>query len=729
MALFDFLTKKTPEQELTKAQKGLKQLGLDNNYLPDEPFDPSNHEANFGYLNSTITSVDLYEIALYSDVLRNVIPTIRFEIFRNGFDIVGEEIDASLDQKKLIESVLDNANEFGQSLGDVLEEFEDDLQIIDNGYLLAVKDYYYNEDKQVVGAELKQIIRINPLQIVKMMDLKSRLGYNQEGDKIYFNIRDRTALVKDEYNEQGEKNMIAAYRITNQSSSSYTYYDPNEILHVMKYRKSKKYGFSNIYSLYNKTMTLINQDYYMKQYYSGSKVPKGILTVNTSNTTGFKAMWQEFLAKTRKDPTKVYPLINQSEGNTDPIKFVSFMNTLDEMQYTATRNEIRNNIGSLFFVSPIFNNDASTGGGLNNEGLQIAVTDRGIEIGQKIYNSKVFPWIFKNQMGITQFSVELKPSKEIDEIAEKEVRLKELAIARETSSLGIKTTMQKDGSFTFAEGDVKIQDTTQQFQGGGDMDIFDDPEMGIQKSDFQKAVKLPKKVELEVESMLDKELGEILKEFDMKRKPSKANMTKKLDKLMDKLNKRLNKKSSTFIKKIYGDAKKIAEKDIGMSFTLTGVDKNVIETLKRDPTYRKAFTGMTAGLSKNITQIIKDAYKDPSKFTIDNIVKNIRGSLEQSESNLRTIARTETSKISIASRKTQYDKSGFNYVYKWIGPSDNRTGADSTEIKKRTEKGVSWDELVKTIQDVAGPDWKVDPIAPIPRPNTRHTFIAERTSN
>ena len=103
--------------------------------------------------------------------------------------------------------------------------------------------------------------------------------------------------------------------------------------------------------------------------------------------------------------------------------------------------------------------------------------------------------------------------------------------------------------------------------------------------------------------------------------------------------------------------------------------------------------------------------------------------LDKSDNELRTIARTETSKISIAARKVSYDKTGVVYKYKWIGPDDNRTTDISKNIKKRTENGVNWDELVAIITEEAkkkNPKWEVNPMAPIPFPNTRHTFIGER---
>jgi hypothetical protein len=718
-----FNKKQVSEPDFMTLEKKMNRMGAGLE-LPDDFFDGTNMDMTLGHLNDMVSPLDIYNMAMYSDILRNVIPTIRFELFRNGY-VIETEDDLSLDaQSNKIEELFLECNEHQQGLFDVLEEFEDNLQIFDNGYLLAVKDYYVTE-QGIVGGCVEQVVSLNPLQVRKLMDRKSRLGYDKDGNRIYFSLRDRTTYTTEQYNEFGEKNLIAGFEVTSNAGGS-MYYDPNEILHVMKYRKSKRYGFSQIYSLYNKSMTLIQQDYYMKQYYSGSKVPKGILMANTSNVDSFKTAWKNFLNRSRKDPSKLQPFIHQSDGSQEVLKFISFMNNLDEMQFTQTRNEIRNNIGSLFYVSPVFNNDASAGGGLNNEGLQITVTDRGVEIGQKIYNEKVFPWLFKQQMGITTCSVKLKPSKEIDEIAEKEVRLKELSIARESALLGLEVEMEKDGSFKVREGKVEVQQQGPELGGNPLLDMFDNPEQGVQKSDFQKAVKLPKEVEQKVNSSLEKELNEVLKELTKyQNKPSKAQLKKKVGDVMKLLEKRLNKKSSTFIKKIYEEAKALVDKETNLNLPFGEQDKNVIEHLKRHKGYRKSFDKMTKTLSDNIMEVIENAYSN-NNVAIGAITKELRGQFEQSESKLREIARTETSKISIAARKTQYDKTGYEYDYFWIGPNDNRTGEDSKKIKELTKNGVSWDNLIKIMQKVAGDGWEVDSIAPIPRPNTRHTFIAKR---
>ena len=713
---FTFVNKKefaiVSNTEYAEAKKGLEDLQTIANYQRPQDLSGLTPNLSLGDFGNLISPIDLYQLARYSDILRNVIPTIRNEIFRNGFDVQADEAEISDSQDTKINALLDRANHNEQTLKEVLMEFEDDLQIYDNGYLLAVKKYFINEDQDIIGGEIDEIIRVDPLITEKVLDRKARLGYHTDGRQMYFSLRDRTKIIYEPRDEDGLQCLRACFKVkTGDAAGDISYYDPTEMIHVSKYNPSKTYGFSQLYSLYNKTMTLLNQDTYIRNYYSGDKVPKGLLIANTSNAVSFTAMWNQFLSKVRKNPHTINPIVNQtSDPSKNTLQFLSFMNNLQEMQYTEGRNEMRQQIGSLFNVSPIFQNDVSAGGGLNNEGLQITVTNRGVEIGQSIYNDKILPWIFIRNMGITDYTIKLKPSDEIDEVAEKDIRLKELQIAKATAELGIKVTMAKDGSFTYNAGEVELAE----------------PFVPFEKSEVIKAGPIPKAEQARFQTALEKELDEIVAKLDFSKKPSESELNGIVEKLTKNLNKRLNAKSSNFVKAIYTKAKSSVEKEIGEKFAMTDKDKNIIEALKRDPLYRKSFDGVSSAMSLRLTDVIKQAYDDPKNFTIDKIVDNMKQELDKSTDELRTIARTETTKVSIAARKVQYDKSPFEYNYKIIGPDDNRTGEDSKKIKSLTKKGVSWDELVSIIQSVASPKWIVNPDAPIPRPNWRHVPIGER---
>lgn len=717
--------KKTRPQSISNNRRNImKNLRVERtDTRPSETPDLMNKYAHtsLGGLNQYVTTNDLKAIAYYSDILYMTLNKLKFEIFRKGYDIEAIKEDPIEEQKERAESFMQKCNENGQSLKEVCEEIEDDLNIFDDAYGLLLKKYGFNGSNIIEGL-VNEFIRINPISVEIMADDLSRIGRNKEGVPIYVSIHDRSSITTEPYNlKTGEQNLRACYRVI--GSKRDLYYDSTEIIHVSKYKPSKLYGFSPLYSLYNKTMTLINQDKYMKDYYSGDKVPKGILVANTSNTESFKANLKEWKAQTRRDPHGVHPILHsKGNGDTQPVfEFINLMNNLNEMQYTQTRDEIRRNVGALFGVSSVFMNDTSTSGGLNNEGLQITVTNRAAEHGQSIYNNKIFPFVF-DQMGITDWKISLIPTEEQDEASDKDLRLKEIQIAKQTAELGIKVRMNEQGDFIYTAGEVELQNTQDEFI------PFQNNKGNVEVTT---PVKLSKKEspEQDLETALDKELKKIIEQLDRKRKPSEEEFKKIVDKISSKFDTQLKKKSSTRLKAIYEKAMKEVGKEVNTKFSLTEKDKNVLEALKRDVVYQKAFSNISDNVSTRLKEVITGFYETPEKFTINNIVDSMKEELEKTDNELRRIARTETSKISIAARKVSYEKTGAKYKYKWIGPNDNRTADVSKIIKKRTQSGVSWDELVKVIEEESrkqNPKWEVNPLAPIPFPNTRHTFIAER---
>jgi len=728
MALFDIFKRFTSadSQKIETLEKGSKEFKTIRNKLRPEDentFFSLNRTQSWGTFDSRVTLIELYQLSVYSDILQNVFNTLRNEMFRRGFEqkaLTTFENELQLNKIKNIES---KANYNGQTLKEVFMELENDLNIADDAYIFARKEYKVNGNNEIVGGEVLELLRVDPLSVEILFDSMKRLGRDDSGEPIYVDPENRGETCREAYNANGIKNLKACYKVkvgtSGNSESSYQYYDTSEILHVSKYRPTKTYGFSPLYSLYNKVITLINMDYYIKQYYSGDKVPKGMLVVNTSNATGFRKFWGQFVARVRKNPHAINPLIHQADGSTDAVKWIDFMRNLSEMQYTEVRNEIRTQIGAVYNVSPIFQNDVSTGGGLNNEGLQITVTDRGTEFGQSIYNDKIIPWICE-QIGVTDYEWKIVPSKEEDMAYEKDLRIKELEIAKQTAELGIKVTMNDTGEFSYSEGEVELQTNEPS------MNSFFKSAKDINK----KLGTVPPKQTKEVESALLNEFKKLLSKFDFKKKLSEKELLKKIQGSVKEFEKVLKSKSSKKINSIYKKEAEATSKNIGESFSIGPSDKEVIESLKRDANYQKAFEDLSEKVSQQLTSVIRKAYDNPEGFSMDQMVAEMKDTAEASEGRLRTIARTETTKISAAARQTQYTKSGADYKYFHIGPSDGRTTAMSKEIKKKTEKGVSWSDYVKIVKDVSkkhNPKWVVDDKAPISHPNTRHIFIARRS--
>ena len=90
------------------------------------------------------------------------------------------------------------------------------------------------------------------------------------------------------------------------------------------------------------------------------------------------------------------------------------MDTLEELQYIPIKDDIRQRISSFYGVSNVFMNDVS-GGGLNNEGMQIVVTNRALAASQNLYNMRLFPLLL-DALQITEYHMKLSPHEEEDEI-------------------------------------------------------------------------------------------------------------------------------------------------------------------------------------------------------------------------------------------------------------------------------------------------------------------------
>ena len=124
------------------------------------------------------------------------------------------------------------------------------------------------------------------------------------------------------------------------------------------------------------------------------------------------------------------------------------MDSLKEMDYVSVKDDLRDRISAFYGVSKVFMADNTTSGGLNNEGMQILVTNRAVQKAQTVYNNYVFPFLVK-QFGITDWNLKLPPSEEEDEIAVLRKREIEVNIAASVKNLGFEVDMDEDGQFTF----------------------------------------------------------------------------------------------------------------------------------------------------------------------------------------------------------------------------------------------------------------------------------------
>ena len=177
-------------------------------------------------------------------------------------------------------------------------------------------------------------------------------------------------------------------------------------------------------------------------------MPRGLLAVQTRNMESMKSFWRGVKEKMEADPHFIPVMGIEAESGKGSVEWVKFMDSLKEMDYIQVKDDLRDRISAFYGVSKIFMADNSASGGLNNEGMQVLVTNRAVEMAQTIWNNYVFPFVTK-EFGITDWQLKLPPSEEEDEVATLRKRELEVNIAGSIKNLGFEVEMDDEGRFSY----------------------------------------------------------------------------------------------------------------------------------------------------------------------------------------------------------------------------------------------------------------------------------------
>lgn len=88
--------------------------------------------------------------------------------------------------------------------------------------------------------------------------------------------------------------------------------------------------------------------------YSKRRMPKGLISVTTDNLESMKSFFKSMDEKLERDPHYIPKIGIESNTGKGGVNWVKFMDTLEEMQYLAVRDEMRQRIASFYGVSNVF---------------------------------------------------------------------------------------------------------------------------------------------------------------------------------------------------------------------------------------------------------------------------------------------------------------------------------------------------------------------------------------
>lgn len=439
-----------------------------------------------------------YDMYYYSDLLRTVIRALVGETFRNGLtiarkfvskctvcgteystkvsrcDVCGSDSLRSPDpaQYHFLKKWMEDVNFNDQSLIEVLKEIDEDLNITDNAFLVVLKEYYFNEEGELVGAKPLEVLRAPPDKVHLVMDRLGRYGRLDDGRIALFCLEHRSRYVAvnpDDVEKQrcpvcGKKMFPAYFRVwRGMQGKESIFYTNGEVLHIKKFTQGIGFGLPPIYSVWMKLMILMKQDFFIMTAYHLQRPPKGLLVLR-GNRESIEKAWRRMMDEARVNPHMIYPLVVEPDKDVKQImEWLDLTIRSDDINFTQFRDEIRRTIGALWGVMPIFTGEPG-GYGLGNEGLQIVVTNRAVEMEQTIFNEKILPWLTRT-IGVTDWEIQLIPNEARDMVGRLQREELRIRIAQEMMQLGYKPVayIGEDGiDFYFVEPETGEEIPTKQ---------------------------------------------------------------------------------------------------------------------------------------------------------------------------------------------------------------------------------------------------------------------------
>ena len=445
----------------------------------------------------------IYELADNIDSLRIPIETINREMFKNGFEVVerfkykclncskefeykplaaDNQVDEGVRQKatkelmqcdscgsrelvrpkpenrKILEKLVHNpVNGNEQTIEDVARQLERDLEIADNAYMLLLKNYYINDttgDIDPEKTEIKECLRIDPPQVAMIADSDGRIGYDDKRNKVWvcprFEHRDKRLLSDrcDRCGAQGIKAVLevnSVYSLGIPQPKRVIYGEGEVIWKAGKYKPALVYGYSPIYSVWSKAMSLSHMDEYVRKYFDKMRPPRGMLVIASRNYETFRKSWDALEQKATEDPYMIHPLlVEQDKGGNNLAQWLDFTGSLKELEFIAVRQELRQIIGAIYGVLPLYYGEMPSG--WSQEGLQVTITNRAVKWGQDILYKGFFRKL-SEIMGVEDWDLKLKGAEETDELMRLQIEGTEIENMLALQSMGFEISRSHTGDF------------------------------------------------------------------------------------------------------------------------------------------------------------------------------------------------------------------------------------------------------------------------------------------
>jgi hypothetical protein len=374
--------------------------------------------------------MDIQTISMSVEEVRSPVSHITGEVFRRGIEWKAKVQDPDPEQRERMEKVLSSCNVFDQSLEEVLRQFHFDVNIVDDGFLYLVKEFY--DDGKTVRSKVKEIRRLNPALVEFDLDMA---GLPKNAHFVCplhrEEISDTPGTCKESSCERERWPIMYKYY----HRSQHIYLFESEVIHVSKFFPSETYGWSPLLTIFEKVLTLIGMDKNLYRYFFERKMPGSMMMVFTDDPESLRRERANIAAQTRIDPNFVPMVAVSAKNNRGRVDMVRLFHTLQEMDYLPVRAEIRERVAAMWGVTPAWQGAPEAFGGLSTQTQQLVVMSRVVEGDQRIFHEKIFPQLL-DAFGITDWELILPQPEERAESTRIQFAQQKIAIANQYANMG-----------------------------------------------------------------------------------------------------------------------------------------------------------------------------------------------------------------------------------------------------------------------------------------------------
>ena len=335
------------------------------------------------------------------------------------------------------------------------------MEISDNAYCLCLKNYFIDDTTGKIDHDktvIKEYLRIDPPQVAMIADSDGRLGFDDKRNKLYvcprFEHRDKrlTEPVCDRCGAEALKAIMevnSVYSIGIPQPKRVVYGEGEVIWKAGKYRPHLLYGYSPIYSVWSKAMSLSHMDEFIRKYFDKMRPPRGLLVVASRNYETFRKSWDTLTQRATEDPYMVHPLMVESDkGGQNMAQWLDFTGSLKELEFIEVRKELRMIIGAMYGVLPFYYGE--TPAGWSQEGLQVTITNRAVKWGQDILEQAFFRKIAAH-LQVDDWKLQLKAGEETDKLRDLQTDGVEIQNMAMLQQMGFEITRTHTGEYKISK--------------------------------------------------------------------------------------------------------------------------------------------------------------------------------------------------------------------------------------------------------------------------------------